>query len=145
MPLWFFYADKENVENTKRIAKNLKNNILIENMLSNDFNILGMNTNKWYGCFGVQSYINLRFLEQIENKYGITNLISAVTCRTDRCCLERIMGCIFFIEVKNIAQKKSLLGDIMKYQTWGYSFDTYIDNLKKGTIKRPIVKVWTGR
>lgn len=145
MPLWFFYADKENVENTKRIAKNLKNNILIENMLSNDFNILGMNTNKWYGCFGVQSYINLRFLEQIENKYGITNLISAVTCRTDRCCLERIFGIIFFTESPKLFKQKSLFGDIMKYQKWGYSYDEYMVNFKKCTISRAVVKVWTGR
>lgn len=145
LPLWFFYSDRENVFNTKRIAKNLKNNILIDNKVSNDFNVLGMNTDKWYGCFGVQSYINLHFLEQIENKYGITNLISVVKCRADRCCLERIFGTIFFTESPNLFKQKSLFGDIMKYQKWGYSYDEYMVNLKKGTIPKAIVKVWTGR
>jgi len=99
----------------------------------------------WYGCFGAQSYINRNFLLHLEMKYGITNMIHQVKCRSDRCCLERIMGCIFFTDNQKISGKKSLFGDIMKYQTWGYTFDEYIDNLKKGTIPRNVVKVWTGR
>jgi len=35
------------------------------------------------------------------------------------------------------------LGDIWKYQEWGYSFDTYCANYKR--IRKPLVKVWTGR
>ena len=145
LPLWLFHSDTENVENTKRIAKNLSNNILITNKISKDFDVLGMNTDKWYGCFGVQSYINLGFLEQIENKYRITNLIPAVKCRSDRCCLERIFGSIFFSESPKLFQQKSLFGDIMKHQRWGYSYDEYMVDLKKGTLPRWIVKVWTGR
>ena len=145
LPFWFFHSDKENIDNTKRIAKNLKNNILIDNKVSKEFNVLGMNTDKWYGCFGVQSYINLGFLEQIEIKYGITNLVSAVKCRADRCCLERIFGTIFFTESPKLLKLKSLLGDIMKYQKWGYSYDEYMVSLKKGTKPKAIVKVWTGR
>jgi hypothetical protein len=72
-------------------------------------------------------------------------LISAVHCRRDRCCLERIFGCIFFTECPNILKQKSLLGNIMKYQTWGYSYNEYITNLKKGIIPKAVVKVWTGR
>jgi hypothetical protein len=145
LPLWFFYKDSENIENTKRIANNLKNNSLIFNKLNNEFNILGMPTDKWYGCFGVQCYINLVFLEHLENKYGITNLIPTVNCRADRCCLERIFGLIFFIESPKLFKQKSLLGNIMRYQTWGYSYDEYIDNFKKGIIPKCVVKVWTGR
>jgi hypothetical protein len=145
LPLWFFYSDRENIDNTKRIAKNLKNNIIIDNKISNELNVLGMNTDKWYGCFGIQSYINLNFLKGIETKYGITNLISVVTCRADRCCLERIFGTIFFTESPKLFVRKSLFGDIMKYQKWGYSYDEYMVNLKKCTIPRFVVKVWTGR
>jgi hypothetical protein len=145
LPLWFFHSDKENVENTRRIAKNFKNNILIDNKISKELNILGMNKDNWYGCFGVQSYINLSFLEQIENKYGITNLISVVKCRKDRCCLERLFGIIFFTESPNLLRQKSLFGNIMKYQKWGYSYDEYMDDFKKGTIPKFVVKVWTGR
>ena len=146
LPLWFFHSDKENIENTKRIAKSLKNSIVFNNInRSNDINILGMTTDKWYGCFGVQSYIKLQFLEHIENKYGITNLISCVNCRNDRCSLERIFGIIFFNESPNLYKKKSLLGDIMKYQTWGYNYDQYMDHLKKRVVPARVVKIWTGR
>jgi hypothetical protein len=144
LPLWFFHPDKEDVENRKRIMRHLKNYQALDSKLSND-SVLSLPHDKWYGCFGVQSYINLDFLEKIEQKYGITQLISAIHCRTDRCCLERILGCIFFTECQNILNQKSLLGDIMKYQTWGYSYDEYMVNLKKGTIPAPIVKVWSGR
>ena len=144
-PLWFFHRDSENIENTKRIARSLKNNSIIYDKLNNESNILGLPINKWYGCFGVQSYINLNFLQHIENKYGITNLTSTVNCRADRCCLERIFGIIFFTECPELMRQKSLLGNIMKYQTWGYSYDEYIEDFKKGTIPKRIVKVWTGR
>lgn len=144
LPLWHFYPDKENIENRKRIMKHLKNYQAIESKVMTD-NVIGMPHDKWYGCFGVQSYINLNFLEKIEQKYGITRLIQAVNCRPDRCCLERIFGCIFFNEYQNILKQKSLLGDIMKYHKWGYNYDEYLDDLKKGTIVAPIIKVWTGR
>lgn len=145
IPLWFFYPDRENIENTKRIALNLNNYKVIESKLINENVVLGMNASKWYGCFGVQSYINLKFLEHIQAKYNITNLISAVKCRADRCSLERIFGSIFFTESPKILNKKSLLGDIMKYHKWGYTYEQYVTGLKKGTVPRAIVKVWTGR
>jgi hypothetical protein len=145
IPLWYFHPDKEDIENRKRITRHLKNYQIINNKFSNDMVTLGLPTDKWFGCFGVQSYINIHFLERIEQKYGITSLISAVHCRRDRCCLERIFGCIFFTECPNILKQKSLLGNIMKYQTWGYSYNEYITNLKKGIIPKAVVKVWTGR
>ena len=59
--------------------------------------------------------------------------------------LERILGCIFCTENSSILTKKSLFGDIMKYQKWGYTYDEYINNLKKGKIQKQVIKVWTGR
>jgi hypothetical protein len=144
-PLWFFYPDKENITNTLRISTKLKSSYSLQQKLSLNDSILGMPHTKWYGCFGAQSYINHNFLLRLEEKYKITNLISAVSCRTDRCCLERIMGCLFFNENPNILKSKSLFGNIMKYQTWGYTFDEYLLDLKKGTIPKAVVKVWTGR
>jgi hypothetical protein len=144
-PLWFFYPDKENITNTLRISTKLKSSYSLQQKLSLNDSILGMPHTKWYGCFGAQSYINHNFLLRLEEKYKITNLISAVSCRTDRCCLERIMGCLFFNENPNILKSKSLFGNIMKYQTWGYTFDEYLLDFKKGTIPKAVVKVWTGR
>lgn len=145
LPLWFFHPDRENIENTKRIIKNLKNGYFLTEKISKEINILGMNIDKWFGCFGVQSYINLRFLEKIENKYQVTNLIPQIKCREDRCCLERIFGLICFIEYPKLLKTKSFFGDIMKYQKWGYSYDEYIIDLQNGTIPKYIIKVWTGR
>ena len=146
LPLWFFNSDKENINNTLRITNYLKNKFIIEPQLSSD-NILGTITNssKWYGCFGVQSYINHNFLLQLEAKYNLTNMISAVSCRADRCCLERIMGCIFYTENPKIINHKSLLGNIHDYDRWGLTFDEYMNKLKNKQKIRPIIKVWTGR
>ena len=145
VPLWFFNPDTENVENTKRILRNLRNSFPIEGKITGGLNIIGLTADKWYGCFGVQSYININFLEKLEQKYNITNLISAVHCRADRCSLERIFGVIFCTESQKLLKRKSLFGNIMRYQTWGYTFDQYMDDLKKGTIPKQVVKVWTGR
>jgi hypothetical protein len=144
MPLWFFNSDKENLENTKRISNYLNNSIILDSKLNKDINILGLPTDKWNGCYGVQSYINLSFLSSIQDKYNIINMIRAVKCRTDRCCLERIFGLIFCTEIPKLFTK-SLFGDIMKYQKWGYTFEQYMIDLKKGTVPRHVVKVWTGR
>jgi hypothetical protein len=144
LPLWFFNKDSENIENTKRIINKLKNYQIIQNKML-DEQVLLMPRKKWIGCFGVQSYINLNFLEHIEEKYSITNLLNHVKCRSDRCCLERIFGCIFSIESPNLIKQKSLLGDIMNYEVWGYTYDDYMVDFKKGTIPKIIVKVWTGR
>jgi hypothetical protein len=145
LPLWFFNPDKENIDNTFRITNNLRNKFALDTQLNLTTSIMAMNHTKWYGCFGVQSYINHNFLLRLESKYKLTNLISCVTCRADRCCLERIFGCIFFTENPKISKKKALLGNIHFYQTWGISFDEYIEKIKKGNKVKVITKVWTGR
>jgi len=72
-------------------------------------------------------------------------MLSAVKCRVDRCCLERIFGCIFFTENQKILGNKSLFGDIMKYHKWGYSYEQYENDFKNKRIPKIVVKVWTGR
>jgi hypothetical protein len=148
LPLWHFNEDKENINNTNRIIQNLNNAELLKSTLnlyehSFDFISYSKNNKKWNGCFGVQTFINHSFLCYIEKKYSITKLIQAVNCRADRCCLERIFGCIFNMEYNiNI---KSLFGNIMTYQTWGYTIDDYENDIKEGKIPKYIVKIWTGR
>lgn len=145
MPLWFFYSDQENINNTLRITHNLKNNFSLIQKLNSDANLPGLTNYKWYGCFGVQSYINRKFLLQLEEKYGITRLVNSVTCRADRCCLERIFGCMFFSEYSKLHNMKSLFGDIRKYQKWGYTYEQYERDVKKRTLPKGVIKVWTGR
>jgi hypothetical protein len=145
--LWHFEKDAENIDNTKRLLKLLQNSYEIERKMEEDKYDNMMLTKidrKWYGSFGVQCYINLNFLEYIENKYKITNLVNGVTCRSDRSCLERIMGCIFCIENKKLLLQPSLFGCIFN-RKWGYTFNEYMDDLNKRNTTKYVVKVWTGR
>ena len=57
LPLWHFNSDKENIINSQRITKTLINPYILDEKLKNDIKI-GMPEETWYGCFGVQSYIN---------------------------------------------------------------------------------------
>ena len=144
IPLWFFNPDKENISNTIRISNKLSNFYSLQKKISFNDVLFGIQHTKWYGCFGVQSYINHNFLIYLENKYKITNLISAVTCRADRCSLERIFGCLFYTENTKIQNPKSLFGNIMTYCKWEYSYEEYENDIKHKKIPK-VVKVWTGR
>lgn len=146
LPLWHFHADKENVYNTLRIARHLVHpHAIMRKLTMEQTSMMMLSHDKWCGCFGVQCYISLPFLEQLERKYGLTRLVQAVASRPDRCCLERIMGCLFFTECPSLLRQKSLLGNIMTYDKWGYTFAEYLDDQKRRAIRTPVVKVWTGR
>ena len=147
LPLWFFNPDKEDINNSNRITEGLRNAQPVQESLKlTELTIFGLNHNKWAGCFGCQAYINHGFLLQIENKYRITSMIDTVKIRRDRCCLERILGCIFSKENPGLANKKAVFGNIMDvYKSYEYTFDHYMTDLKKGTLPAYIVKVWTGR
>jgi len=145
LPLWHFTSDKENVNNTLFISDKLRNKIEIQQKLVFNNNILGLNHQKWYGCFGVQSFINYNFLKYIEKKYNLFNLLNVVKNRKDRCCLERIFGAIFCTEENNLLKQKSLLGNILNTVNWKYSFDNYENDIKQKKISKAIVKVFTGR
>jgi len=145
VPLWYFNADTENIDNTLRIARYLKNSHEIQNKLLLHNELVLMPTTKWNGCFGGQSYINHSFLVHLENKYRFTNLISSIKCRADRCSFERIIGCLIFTECNQTKQIKSLFGCIFNYQKWGYTYNQYEEDMKKRKLPKSVVKIWTGR
>lgn len=149
VPLWHFHPDKENFVNSLRItsALNPSSTHDVKRLLvgNSDINILGISKAAWRGCFGVQAFINHRFLTQIAQKYGIFQMLHTVKCRLDRCCLERIMGVIFSLEAPELAKDPSVLGVIFQYIRWGYTFDEYTADVKKGIALRPVIKTWTGR
>jgi len=73
-------------------------------------------------------------------------MVSSVLCRADRCCLERIMGCIFSQEYPEVLKIKSLFGDITTTKNWRKcTFEEYMNQFKTGVIHTVAVKVWTGR
>jgi len=158
LPLWHFSNPSLKHENraiSMGLALHLRNNRMVQRdlmMVGGQYVNFwsGNNTLQWSGCFGVQSFINHNFLVQIQNKYNIFSLLKYVRTRVDRCCLERIMGVIFFIENPNLRKTPSLFGEIMAYYKWEYTFSEYcsdcINHTKKQELSSlPIVKVWTGR
>lgn len=146
-PLWFFPYDKENIHNILRICSGLKNNYtLMHKLTQNQPTVLGMHSpDDFVCCFGAQSFINYHFLNKIEEKYGISNLVYYVKSRMDRCALERIMGLLFTIEYPALMNYKSLLGNIQVVGNWGYSFEKYQTQLYNKKRVKSVVKVWTGR
>lgn len=152
LPLWHFNSDNEKNSEVMYSIQYLNNhNKLFEKLSPSAINILGMQKSKCDGCFGVQCYINHKFLTKIVNKYNIISLIKVIKTREFRCGLERIIGAIFSIEYPQIHKARSLFGDIFVYSSmnnykWSmYSYDDYEKMLKKGKIVKPFVKVWSGR
>lgn len=146
LPIWDFEPDNENIGKSIIISSRLKNINEIHKKLSFNDNVLGLNHQKWYGCFGVQSFINYNFLKYIEKKYNLFNLLSVVKNRQDRCSLERIFGAIFYTEDKNnLIKVRSIFGNIFNYHQWGYTFNQYENDVNKHKITKPIIKVFTGR
>ena len=151
IPLWHFdVAKEENIPNSMRISRTLKNNSQIMQNLNNKaarYNILGMpGKHNWNGCFGVQSFINYNFLDFLQKKYSLFNLLSIVKTRSDRCCLERIMGIIFNLEYPILLKAPSILGQIFQYNKWGYTYQEYKDHMNKHNVAVvPVVKVFSGR
>ena len=149
IPLWHHEYDKENLHNLLRICGNLKNNFYLKKKLQgSEVDIIGLNKNydKFDLCFGAQSYINLHFLEMLELKYSISNLINVINNRTDRCGLERIMGLLFCHEYPNLKHIKSIFGRIHKHhRAFKYNYDEYLQDFQNKTAHEKFVKVWTGR
>lgn len=145
LPLWHFNKDNADIGRSHNICEVLNNKYTIQQKLSLSDQVLGLNIDKWYGCFGVQSYINYDFLAYITNKYNLFNLLNVIKNRLDRCCLERIFGIIFALESPSVVNTKSLFGDIFTYQKWGYTYENYIKNIKEKKIPKYVVKIWTGR
>jgi len=147
IPLWHHVYDKEHLNNLLRIASHLKNNELIKkHLLGKEINILGINKDIDILCFGSMCYINYDFLNHLEKKYKITNLVNAIHNRTDRCGLERIMGILFSLENKQLKNIKSLFGSIFSQpQAFQYTYDKYKNDILSKKIPHFFIKVWTGR
>ena len=149
LPLWHHNYDKENIHNISRLVSSLKNNRpLIRKIYKNDELVigLGLSNDNFKLCFGGQCYIKLGFLQQIESKYNISNLVNVVRNRTDRCSLERILGLLFYEEYPKLIKINSLFGDIVRQpRAFSYNYDEYKNDLKHHKVLRPFIKVWTGR
>lgn len=147
LPLWHFNPDKENVQNSLHLVSNCRNRHLLYKQLTlSETMILGRNP-EWHGCFGVQSYINHKFLIKIVNKYDLFSLLNKVKNRADRCCLERIFGLIFHLESVITKKYNSLFGNIHDHNSsFDYTYDKYKHDLTVNKkLPKGIIKVWSGR
>jgi len=153
LPLWHFKNSRdENYERLIQISKYLNYSDKFQEEFKNvkenkylNMSIIG-GMGKWNGCFGVQTYINYDFLDYIQKKYNIFNMLKVVKCRKDRCCLERILGLIISMENSRLKSMPSLFGDItMKPRSFQYNYEDYNNDLNRGKVITPFVKVWTGR
>jgi hypothetical protein len=144
LPLWHF-DNRENTNKCIEISSNLNfSEQIIDKLLFDPIQRLGFKPgDKWYGCFGCQCYIETDFLQKIMQKYKLTNLIPKITNRKERCCLERIIGIIFFKENIKLFKTPSLLGNIFNYQKWKYTYEEYKNENNYSSL--PVIKVFTGR
>lgn len=149
IPLWHHPYDKENLPNLLRISRQLKNNRNIMRKMQDVNELVGLldfRKSKFNLCFGGQCFIRLSFLQLLEKKYEISKLVHVVKNRTDRCGLERVLGCLFCEEYSLLTKVKSLFGSISKYpKNFRYHFEDYEKDLTQHKLHNPIIKVWTGR
>ena len=94
---------------------------------------------QWKGCFGCMSVIKWDFLNTLNNKHKLFDILPKIKNRADRQLIERIIALISY---NNTKMGESKFGDIHEYITWG---TTFIEYLTKDYSKYPIMKVWTGR
>ncbi len=73
------------------------------------------NKTKLIGCFGVCFVIDYNFLQDIENKYNISNLVNFVDNRKKRMNLERFLSCLFeYDRGKSFITPNDIFGNIHK-------------------------------
>lgn len=129
--LWTFKGGKwDNKNNILNILKLLNHKEELINIL---------NSKKWKGCFGVMTIINLNFLELMEERFRMFEiLLKIIDSREKRCALERVFA-ILFINADKL--NKPIFGDIKKYCRWGQRWNKYIRKKEKKDIE----KIWLGR
>ena len=135
VPLWYFNRNDILIQNRPKELELLK-------ALNNNEPLLELYNSKLFnGCFGSMSIINFTFLDKINIKYNLGNLIQHITSRDQRMVLERVIGVIFSYE--NI--KNSVFGDIFSYNC-GYTYDRYLFDKKSCYMPMiPVIKIWSGR
>ena len=103
---------------------------------------------KWRGCFGGASTIDLTKVQYLEEEYGIfTNLALAIKTRKDRETFERLLGIVLYYEGM-MDNECSNFGDIMAYpETFNPQNNTETSSYILGQrgYDTAIIKVWRGR
>ena len=94
---------------------------------------------KWKGCFGAMSIINLNYLTSIFNKFNYIDVfIKNVNSRERRMAFERLVALLLTYYDNS---KMSINGNIQKNLKWGIDYKSYILKLDKNKME----KIWLGR
>lgn len=136
--LWHFDRCKEY---SKDLQFKLISKLNYNKELFNKYN----DFDSWNGCFGVCSIITLNFIEKIQDKYNLFNILSISNSKEARCCIERLIAVISFYELNwniNDTAKYSLLDNMYNYfSDQGYNYDSY----KTLKLDLPIIKCYYNR
>lgn len=138
--LWYFshYRCIDNMDNNE--------NVFLYSLLNYKDELFDFyNSYNWLGCFGCACIINLIFLETIQDKYNLFNIISYINTKKKREILERLLGVVFIYEIRNKYQSLknlALFGSIQDYpNAFGYLYHHY----QFEPLDLPVVKCWFGR
>lgn len=99
-----------------------------------------MVSKEWEGCFGICSYVTQQFIDEIAEKYNFFSILNHITCRDDRCSVERIWALICH---HHTGQRTipTLCGDIFSHPD---AFGSHNPNDPR-LLSLPIIKRWMGR
>jgi hypothetical protein len=99
-------AYRTDIEHFKEMCNYIKNGDLV-------YKYHNMNINNLNGCFGVCYVIDYEFLNNVQKKYNIINLINFIDTRRKRMSLERFLSCLFeYIRGKSFITPIDLFGSI---------------------------------
>ena len=97
----------------------------------------------WIGCFGVMAVITWDFLDKLDTRHDLFNVIlDNVRTRRERQFIERVFPSVCYANDSTLNGQSHILGNIHSDYKWGITYEQY----KSGACSEyPLIKVWTGR
>lgn len=117
----------------------------IEHLNNNKELIKLYNELNWHGCLGCMLVIKKNFINEIENKFNLSNLVNIINNKDEAISFERVISILCYYLYPQIKNDISYCGDI-KNMIWGYSYRQYIkDRDNNNLITDPLIKLFLGR
>ena len=132
MPLWHFTHDWNMPEKELAIIKKISHPEVVENIFHQH--------QLWNGFFGGMCMMNVNFIKRVHRRHNLENLVEHIYNREMRMVFERIISCICTANMIKKMQKKSFMGDIHKYCSFGLTYEQRLE-----TAHLPMSKIWSGR
>jgi len=134
--LWHFNHSYNNLEGENNMMKFLNHEDIIPKY----------DEKKWWGCFGGQTIISYDFLEKIQKKFKLFNLLKYIDNREKRMNFERIFSVLCSLLKSDLYDNKSIYGDIHDYMNWEYKYNQYLEDKKNNNVSHlELIKTWHGR